>query len=349
MTVKHHSKIDRDATKDRPAGLGAPAATKEVLLKNLRRAGSAWVSGQSLSERMAMTRSAVWKQIGVLREEGYDIEASPRKGYRLRGAPDLLLIQEIGDGLATRVFGRTLTRYFEQTDSTNLRAKELAAQGAPEGTLVVAEQQTHGKGRRQRVWFSPMRQGIYASLVLRPAIAPTEAPRMTLLAAVAAADALLALTPLEVTIKWPNDILVCNKKIAGILTEISTGMDAVDYMVVGLGLNVNIPEGNFPEAIRTQATSILTETGAVFLRSPLLRRYLESFEHYYDVMSDQGFDPVLRRWKALTSMLGRRVRVDMIGEHLTGEVSDFDEDGFMIIRDEGGRSVRIFSGDVAFL
>ena len=323
--------------------------TKEILLEELKHGQDAWVSGQLLSERLAMTRSAVWKQVAALREEGYEIEAVPRKGYRLNGVPDLLLMQEIGDGLATRVFGRTQMRYFRQTDSTNLRAKELAAQGAPEGTLVVAERQTHGKGRRQRVWFSPLQQGIYASLILRPAIAPTEAPRMTLLAAVAVADTLLALTPLEATIKWPNDILVRNRKIAGILTEVSTGMDAVDYMVVGLGLNVNIPADDFPEAIRPQATSILAETGAVFSRSLLLRRYLEKFEHYYDIIHDQGFEPVLRRWKALTEMLGRRVRVDMIGTHIAGEVFDFDGDGFMIIRDEGGRLVRIFSGDVTLL
>lgn len=323
--------------------------TRDILLAELKQVRDAWVSGQFLSERLAMTRSAVWKQIGALREEGYQIEAAPRRGYRLCGVPDLLLMQEIGDGLATRVFGRIQTRHFRQTDSTNLRAKELAAQGAPEGTLVVAEQQMHGKGRRQRSWFSPRQQGIYASLILRPAIAPTEAPRMTLLAAVAVADTLLALTPLPVKIKWPNDILVRNRKIAGILTEVSTGMDAVDYMVVGLGLNVNIAADDFPEAIRPEATSILVETGVPFSRSLLLRRYLENFEYYYDIVHAQGFDPVLRRWKALTEMLGRRVRVDMMGRQQVGKVTDLDRDGFLIIRDENDRSYRIFSGDVTLL
>jgi BirA family biotin operon repressor/biotin-[acetyl-CoA-carboxylase] ligase len=172
---------------------------------------------------------------------------------------------------------------------------------------------------------------------------------MTLLAAVAVADTLLALTPLPVKIKWPNDILVRNRKIAGILTEVSTGMDAVDYMVVGLGLNVNIAADDFPEAIRPEATSILVETGVPFSRSLLLRRYLENFEYYYDIVHAQGFDPVLRRWKALTEMLGRRVRVDMMGRQQVGKVTDLDRDGFLIIRDENDRSYRIFSGDVTLL
>jgi BirA family biotin operon repressor/biotin-[acetyl-CoA-carboxylase] ligase len=322
---------------------------REILLHGLKEDYGAWVSGQLLSERMSMTRSAVWKQVKTLKAEGYVIEASPRKGYRLCGVPDLLLMQEVRDGLATRVFGRMETRHFRQTDSTNLQAKELAARGAPEGTLVVAEEQTQGRGRRQRTWFSPPQQGIYASLILRPAIPPTEAPRITLLAAVAAADTLLALTPLAVKIKWPNDILVGRRKIAGILTEISTGMDTVDYMVIGLGLNVNIPAGDFPEAFRSQATSILAETGAFFPRPLLLRRYLEYFEYYYDIFHSQGFEPVMQRWKALTEMLGRRIKVDTIGRQHVGEVSDFDQDGFLILRDDGGESIRIFSGDVTLL
>ena len=324
-------------------------SNREVLLHGHKEGDGAWVSGQLLSERMSMTRSAVWKQVKTLKAEGYVIEASPRKGYRLCVIPDLLLMQEVREGLASRVFGRTEVRHFRHTDSTNLQAKELAARGAPEGTLVVAEEQTQGRGRRQRTWFSPPQQGIYASLILRPAIPPTEAPRMTLLAAVAAADTLLALTPLAVKIKWPNDILVGRRKIAGILTEISTGMETVEYMVIGLGLNVNIPAGDFPEAFRSQATSILAETGAFFPRPLILRRYLEYFEYYYDIFHSQGFEPVMQRWMALTEMLGRRIKVDTIGRQHVGEVTDFDQDGFMILLDDDGESHRIFSGDVTLL
>jgi BirA family biotin operon repressor/biotin-[acetyl-CoA-carboxylase] ligase len=323
--------------------------TKYILLEELKKAKDAWVSGQFLSDRLSKTRSAIWKQVVRLREDGYEIEAAPRKGYRLHGIPDVLLMHEISDGLGTRVLGRTQVHHFRQMDSTNLRARELAEQGAPEGTLIIAEHQTHGRGRRQRSWFSPLQQGIYASLILRPSIAPTEAPRMTLLAGVAVADMLRELTPLSAKIKWPNDILVRHKKIAGILTEVSTGMDAVDYMVVGLGLNVNIPAGDFPEEIRPQATSILAETDTPFSRSLLLRRYLEHFENYYDALHERGFDVVLHRWRELSDMLGRRIEVDMLGRRHTGEVTEIDENGSLILRDEGGRSIRIFSGDVKYL
>ena len=323
--------------------------TREVLLNYLKEGPGRWISGQFLGERLAMTRSAVWKQVGALKEEGYVIESSSRKGYRLCEVPDLLLIREIRDGLATHTLGQTEARYYRQTDSTNLRAKALATQGAPEGTLVVAEEQTQGRGRRDRSWFSPPQQGIYASLILRPSIPPNEAPRMTLLSSVAAAEALLALTSLDVKIKWPNDILVNSMKIAGILTEISTGMDTVDYMIVGLGLNVNIPADCFPREIRHQATSILAETGAPFPRVVLLRRYLEYYESYYDIFKIKGFDPVMNRWKSLTNMMGRRIMVQMVGRQHVGEVFDFDQDGFLILRDDRGESIRIFSGDVTFL
>lgn len=168
---------------------------------------------------------------------------------------DRLLPGEIVEGLDTEVLGRKEILHFEETDSTNARARELADQGAPEGTLVVAERQTQGRGRKGRIWFSPPGAGIYASLILRPSIPPHEATRITFVTAVAAAEALLHLTDLNVRIKWPNDILVNGKKVAGILTEISTERGAVDYAVVGLGMNVNTP--GFPDDISERATSIL--------------------------------------------------------------------------------------------
>jgi len=323
--------------------------TRELLRNDLKAGAGAWVSGRLLGERLAVSRSAVWKQIRALKEEGYVIESSTRKGYRLRGLPDLLLIREIRDGLATRVLGRRESRYDRRTDSTNRIAKEMAAQGAPEGSLVVAEEQARGRGRMDRSWFSPPLQGIYASLILRPSIPPHEAPRMTLLSAVAVAEALLALTSLDVRIKWPNDILVKGRKIAGILTEISTGMDDVEYMIVGLGVNVNIPADGFPGEIRREATSILAETGFPFPRVALLRRCLEAYETWYDIFKTSGFGPVMQRWKSLTDMMGRRVIVRTAGRQHEGEVLDFDPEGFLILRDDRGEAVRIFSGDVTLL
>ncbi len=324
------------------------ARGRELLLYHLKEGRGKWVSGQFLSERMAMTRSAVWKQIGALKADGYGIESSTRKGYRLVGVPDLLRIEEVRHGLRTRVLGRTEARHYRETDSTNSRARELAAGGAPEGTLVVAEGQSHGRGRRQRTWFSPPFLGIYASLVVRPAIPPGEAPRMAILTAVAVADALRSETGLPATIKWPNDILAGGRKIAGILLELATDMGAVDYLVIGVGINVNVPSGLFPPEIRPLATSVLAETGRELPRVGLLRRCLESLEAWYGRFTAEGFAPVLARWKDMSRMIGQRVVVQVPGRDLAGIVTDVDENGFLLLRDDGGRDHRIFSGDVSF-
>jgi BirA family biotin operon repressor/biotin-[acetyl-CoA-carboxylase] ligase len=298
---------------------------------------------------MSLTRTAVWKQVSSLKADGYVIEASTRKGYRLLEVPDLLRIEEVRDGLGTRVLGRTEALHYREIESTNSRARELAAQGAPEGTLVVAEGQTRGRGRRERSWFSPPYLGIYASLVLRPSIPAGEAPRLALLAAVAVAEAVHLATGLDATIKWPNDILAGGRKLAGILLEMATDMDSVDYVVVGAGINVNVPRSAFPREIRPLATSVLIETGGPFPRVPLLRRCLESFESSYDLFRAEGFAPILERWKARSGMPGRRVIVRVPGRDLAGTVTDIDENGFLLLRDGDGRDHRIFSGDVTFL
>ena len=308
-----------------------------------------WVSGQILAERLDMTRAAIWKRIGALKEQGYGIDALPRKGYRLRDIPDRLLASEIRDGLKTRAIGQKDIHHFEQTDSTNKRAKEIAAVGAAEGTLVVAEEQTQGRGRLDRHWFSPAGQGIYASVVLRPALPPSEATRLVLLAAVAVAETLISATGLKATIKWPNDVLVAGKKIAGILTELAMEMDAVDYMIIGLGLNVNIRADELPEDIRGRATSILAETGNPFSRPLLLRHILESFENCYDQLMTSGFEPIMARWRDLADMLGRTVSVQTRSGHYRGLVIDFDHDGFMILQDDHGHEKRIISGDVTII
>jgi len=324
-------------------------SSKEQLLAYLKEEKGKWVSGESLSRKMDVTRSAVWKHILRLKEEGYVIESSRRKGYLFRQSSDLLLAHEIREGLPTRVFGKRDIVYFQETDSTNLRAKSLADGGAPEGTVVIAEGQTEGRGRRGRTWFSPAGEGIYVSIILRPALSPNEASRLTLLAAVAAAETVLQLTPLRVRIKWPNDIMVREKKLAGILTQVSTEMDAVDYIVVGLGLNVNTPLKSFPDDLRNRATSIRAETKQPFPRIRLLRLYLEIFENRYETFRLSGFQPVLERWKELADIIGRKIRVDLLNHHYKGEVVDIDHDGVLILRERNGTLQRIVSGDVTAL
>ena len=322
-------------------------STKESLLRHLKENKGTWISGELLSRRIGITRSAIWKSISKLREEGYVIESSPRRGYSLSKISEMLLPNEIREGLDTEVFGRGEIIHFRETDSTNARAKELAVQGAPEGTLIVSESQTKGRGRKGKTWFSPSEAGIYASLILRPDMLPSEAPRITFLTAISAAETLLALTSLEVAIKWPNDILVKNKKIAGVLTEISAEMDAIDYMVVGLGMNVNNPR--LPDDIGETATSIFIETGKRFPKVRIVREYLRQQEKYYRILRDSGFEPILRRWRELTNTIGKRVVVEMINKRYNGVVRDVDQEGVLILEDKNGVFHRILSGDVIFV
>ena len=322
-------------------------STKDHLLSNLKERKGNWVSGESLSRTIAVSRSAIWKNICKLREEGYVIKSSPKKGYLLYKNSEMLLPHEIREGLETKVLGKREIVHYRETDSTNKMAKDLAARDALEGTLVISEKQTKGRGRKGRAWFSPPQEGIYISLILRPTISPVEAPKITMLTGVAVAEALLSLTELEINIKWPNDILVNGKKIGGILTELSTEMDVVNYIVVGLGLNVNTP--SFPDDLGAKATSIFIETGKHFPRALITREYLKWYERYYEIFKGTGFGPLIRRWKELTDMIGRQIIVDLIGRQCRGRVLDIDDDGVLIVEDNKGKSHRIFYGDVTLL
>jgi BirA family biotin operon repressor/biotin-[acetyl-CoA-carboxylase] ligase len=322
-------------------------STRNRLLSYLKEHRNTWVSGTLLSKKLVVTRSAINKHIQQLKEMGYPIEASARKGYLLAGIPDILLPHEVQDGLQTKVFGAREIVYFPETDSTNLQARILAAGGAPEGTIVIAEKQTRGRGRKGRSWFSPESGGIYVSLILRPHMTPSEASVITLMTGVAAAETLLSLIPLlDVRIKWPNDILVNGKKIAGILTEISTELDKIEYVVVGFGMNVNIRFEDLSDEIRGTATSILLETGERYLRTIFLRTFLEHFETRYETVQTEGFDSLRERWKELSNIIGRRVEVEMIGKSCTGKVVEIDRDGVLILEEDDGAHRRIVSGDV---
>ena len=321
--------------------------TKDLILLYLKENKGKWISGQSLSNKIEVTRSAIWKHIQRLREDGYIVKSSSNKGYLLQKSSEMLLPNEIKEDLTTEIFGKGDIFHFKEADSTNIKAKELADRGAVEGTLVISEKQTSGRGRKGRSWFSPSQEGIYISLILRPSISPSEAPKTTLLTAVAVAEALLSLTRLKVSIKWPNDILVGGKKIAGILTEISAEMDAIDYIVVGLGLNVNTPD--FPLDIKDNATSILIETGKYFHRVDIIKEYLKQYEKYYEILGIIGFEPIIKRWKELTNIIGRWITIEATNTEYTGEVQDIDKDGLLILKDGRGKFHRIFSGVVSFV
>ncbi len=320
-------------------------STAERILHILRNDPGAWVSGEELSRLLRVSRSAVWKHMGSLRKDDYGIESSPRKGYRLTRNSPWLLPAEIREGLQTSFLGREEIAYFRETDSTNNRAKERAAAGASEGTLVIAEAQTGGRGRKGRSWFSPPGEGLYVSLVLRPRISPVEAPKITLIAGIATAETLIEAFPgRDVHIKWPNDVLVGAGKIAGILTEISSDMDRVGYLVSGLGLNVNTRR--FPPELEGIATSLAMETGRVLDRAPLVRALLQRYETWYTAFLHEGPGPMLDRWKGLSRTLGTRIAVETPRGRRSGIARDLDGNGGLVLEDDAGRMHTIISGDV---
>jgi BirA family biotin operon repressor/biotin-[acetyl-CoA-carboxylase] ligase len=326
-------------------------APRDIVLDILKQNQDKWVSGQTLAKRLSITRSAVRKKIGILKNEGYGIESKTRRGYRLLDIPDLnlMLAHEIRDRLHTSVLGKRDILHYVSTDSTNSRAKELVVAGAAEGVLVIAEEQTQGRGRFDRHWFSPKGENIYASLILRPSLPPETASGMVILTAVAAAEALIATTGLTATVKWPNDILIGGKKIGGLLLEMDVEMDAIDYMVIGLGINVNSAAERFPKEIREKTTSVLMETGKPFSRIILLCRFLEVLEHWYNVFRESGFEPIITRWKALTNMMGKQVSIQTINGSYKGVIADMDHNGFLIIQDDQGSEQRLFSGDITLM
>ncbi len=320
--------------------------TKAKLLQQLSENRHQWISGEALSHRLGISRTAVWKQVNNLKADGHRIQSAPKKGYRLEQIADLITADGLQGMLKTRVMGRPAVHVLKETDSTNLQAKIMAGRNAPEGTLVVADTQTLGRGRRQRSWYSPPGRNIYASLILRPQLSPSQAPQITLMTAVALAKTLKTQAGLDARIKWPNDIMVGGKKIAGILTELSADMEAVDWVVVGFGINVNLRRNELPEEIAPIATSIYQEKGREAFRTDLICNLMESFEAAYDLLNSQGFGPVMQQWRSLTDLIGQHVFVDVMGKRHTGEVAAVDDDGALILKDAQGEIHRIISGDV---
>lgn len=321
---------------------------RDELLVELKNA-TGWKSGEQLSRQMSMTRSAVWKHIVKLREDGYNIESSPKKGYRLADG-DVIIPSEFRRGLRSDLFIPSETRFLRQASSTNAEARRLAEDGAPEGALVIAESQDSGKGRRGRHWFSPPGLGLYFSFVLRPGMAPAEAARITLLMSVSAAEVIADKTGLPVRIKWPNDILINGKKAAGILAEISTELDSINYMIIGLGINVNVPRGSaacgFPPELRKTATSLLIEAGRAFPRAPLLQCILLDFERRYNAARQDGFSSALRRWRELAEIIGKKIKIETAGGTIAGTVVELDTDGALVLRNTAGALRRFLSGDI---
>lgn len=314
------------------------------ILELLRRQ-EGFLSGEDIGRELSITRAAVWKGIKKLREEGYEIEAVTNRGYRLTNPETMYNKRELEQGLKTKTMGQTIY-FYEETDTTNNRARELALEGAPEGTLVVAEKQTAGRGRRGKVWESPLGTGIWMSLVLRPQIMPAEASVLTLLCGLATAEAIEAKTGLSAGIKWPNDILINGKKAVGILTEMDCEMSEVHFVIPGIGINVNT--ASFPPEIAEIATSLYLECGKTVSRRRLVHKVLERLEEHYETFLRTGsFAAMLEDYRKHCITLGKEVHV-LGREPFFAEALDITPEGELLVRRaDNGKEEVVFSGEVS--
>jgi BirA family biotin operon repressor/biotin-[acetyl-CoA-carboxylase] ligase len=318
---------------------------KEKILERLRTEPGKYVSGEEISHDLGVSRTAIWKHVQSLRDDGYEIESSRRLGYRLAAVSDRMLPTEIQRVLHSRVFGQKI-HHFRRVSSTNLVAREMAREGTAEGTLVVAEEQTHGRGRLGREWVSPAGTGIWMSLILRPSIPPTDAPRLTLAAAVAVADAVGEIVGISPEIKWPNDLLFGGKKFCGILTEMDAEMERVNFVILGIGINVNQLASDFPEPLRSLATSLRETCGRRVSRPDLVCRILERLEDRCRQTVSTDFEQILTAWRANSTTLGRPVTVTSVAGTIEGLAEDVDADGSLLVRLDNGVLQRVMAGEV---
>ena len=319
---------------------------KDRVLHLLKSGYPEFVSGELICRDLGVSRTAIWKHVRALREDGYIIEAQTNVGYRLKETPDRLYPAEVADGLGTRLVGRQI-HYYDSLSSTTTVAKELAAGGCPEGTIVLAEEQTGGRGRLGRGWVSPRGLGIWMSLVLRPSVSPMDVTQLTLVTAVALAGALRRDTGLNVGIKWPNDLLIGGKKICGILTEMTADMDRVKHVTVSMGLNVNIGAGVLPAPIADLATSLRLEAGKSFPRLAILKAVLQELEKQYLIWLDYGFESLLDQWRELCISLNCPVTVHTLKESWEGWAEDVNESGALLVRTSGGDLRCLNAGEVS--
>lgn len=309
------------------------------------RGNTGYVSGDYVSTRLGMSRTAVWKYVRQLREMGYTIDRLKGKGYVLLSKPDRLFPWEVEQFLSTSVIGRKI-EYRDSIDSTNQFAYRLALDGAPEGTCVIAETQKTGKGRLQRKWFSPYGKNLYLSVVLRPRLHPSLVYPITFLSSLAVHDMLLTLG-LQPALKWPNDVLVNGKKICGTLLELSTEADMVRFVVVGIGLNVNMKRSEMSDEIRNKATSMFLETRNLYERARVCGILLNSLEQYYQHLKKNGVTSLCSEWEEKANVRGKQLEILQGTSVFRGIAEGIADDGALLLNDNGTVR-RMIAGDVAF-
>jgi len=304
------------------------------------------VSGTELAEKVGLSRAAVWARVEELRSLGYDIEASPHTGYRLVSAPDVLHADDLLSRLGkTRTVGRDI-RVFQETTSTNDVIEKLARDGVKEGVAAFAESQTRGRGRLGRKWISPAGQGLWFSVLLRPKLSPQAVTQLTIASATALARAIHSAAGLAVEIKWPNDILVRGRKVAGILTEMKAEPDAVKYVTLGIGVNVNLTVNEFSSDLRRTATSLRVEAGESIDRAELAVEILRELDRDYARICSGQFEAVADEWEEQCQTIGRDVTIRIGERRVQGRAESLDSDGALLVRTQHGRLERIVGGDV---
>lgn len=320
--------------------------TDVQILSSLRLAGTEGVSGADLSHKLRISRAAIWSHIEELRALGYEIEATPHLGYRLLSSPDALhaddLIARLGK---MKVIGRDI-RVFEETTSTNDIIEKLARDDVKEGVVVFAESQTKGRGRLGRKWISPSRKGLWFSILLRPELRPQETTQLTVAAATAIRRAIAATPGLKPKIKWPNDILLSGRKVAGILTELSAELDRVKHIILGIGVDVNLTGAEFPQELRKLATSLKIETGRTISRPELAVEILRELDHDYARVCTGNFEAVADEWEEHCETIGHPVTIQVGERRIRGRAESLDDDGALLLRSEHGQLERITGGDV---
>lgn len=318
---------------------------KKTLLDMFLERPNQFLSGEEISRSLSISRTAVWKQINKLRNEGYEFEALPRLGYRMTERPEPLDADRLSDALGERVFGQRI-EVLRTTVSTQEDARRLAEQGAPEGTVVLAEEQSAGRGRMGKSFFSPYGKGIWMSIVLRPKQPVNLAQQLTLLAGVAIHRAILKTTGIDAGIKWPNDLLIADRKVCGILLESATEDDRVRYCIAGIGISVNLREEDFPDELKPVAVSLKMAGGKPVSRNELILSILHEIESLYKLYNEEGFQPIATLWEASSVTMNRRVNVDSAGRFFSGTAAGLHPSGALLVRRDDGELVPVFSGDI---
>ncbi len=318
------------------------SSSKTQILATLMR--NSWISGQALADTAGVSRTAIWKHIHALRQEGYEIHGSSGRGYRLEHAPDRLSAEGVQAGLKTSVLGKEII-FRSQIDSTQNLAKSFGEQGAPEGTVVLAETQDKGRGRRGRIW-TPIPHGVAMSIILRPELPPDQAPHFPLLAGAAIGRAITKSCGLQAGLKWPNDILIHGLKVVGILAELDAEMDRINAIYLGIGLNVNAQLSDIPADLSTLATSLYIQSGSKIDRLHLVQTILLELEQAYQTYRMYGFIPIRNSWKEQSITLGRTVRIVSGNKIRTGTAVDLDPEGALILRSDDNQETIVTAGEV---